>query len=287
MFYRGTVKSVLSHGLTSWFGGYSGQERKQSRKIIGAYLLSLEELYNQQCVRRATSIRTLITPLTTGSPSCLLEGGIGTSAIGLRKCWTAFSHNPLDWLTTWDPSQIDLCLNSFKLNETVLVCLDSIWVEEQFKSRHSQNGLWWRQTEIKTFAQRGNTVQFNIKNRQAAWAFSANPIMQNTSGYRRLLEYTVCSGWIVARWDCWAYTNKIAVSLCQRPPPTIVPWVCPIMCSLPKQNTHTSNFQTIPDLCDLLWKHPWINMLYCFQHFSNNPESQWPASSAMTLPKTY
>ncbi|KAK0132925.1 Immunoglobulin kappa variable 4-1 [Merluccius polli] len=59
----GTVESVLSYGLTSWFGSCRAQERKKlsrivktASKIISAPLPSLGEIYKQRCARRATSI---------------------------------------------------------------------------------------------------------------------------------------------------------------------------------------------------------------------------------------
>ncbi|KAK0130917.1 putative RNA-directed DNA polymerase from transposon BS [Merluccius polli] len=57
-FYRGTVESVLSYGLTSWFGSCRAQERKKlsrivktASKIISAPLPSLGEIYKQRCAQ--------------------------------------------------------------------------------------------------------------------------------------------------------------------------------------------------------------------------------------------
>ncbi|KAM3843222.1 nuclear pore complex protein Nup107 [Diretmus argenteus] len=62
-FYRGTIESVVSYALTSWFGSCKAHEKqrlnkiiKTASKIIGAPLPFLLEIYNQRCARRATGI---------------------------------------------------------------------------------------------------------------------------------------------------------------------------------------------------------------------------------------
>ena len=62
-FYRCTVESVLSYGVSLWFSSCTEAERKAlqrvintAQKIIGCPLPSLEDIYNMRCLRRAHSI---------------------------------------------------------------------------------------------------------------------------------------------------------------------------------------------------------------------------------------
>ena len=63
MFYRGTIKSLLTYCLTSWYGNSTEEEKKQlnrtvrtAEKIVGTTLPSLADMYQQRCLRRATGI---------------------------------------------------------------------------------------------------------------------------------------------------------------------------------------------------------------------------------------
>ncbi|KAK3546754.1 hypothetical protein QTP70_033947, partial [Hemibagrus guttatus] len=62
MFYRGTIKSVLS-SFTAWFGNCTVSDRKTlqrivktAEKIIGVSLLSITDMYTTRCIRKANSI---------------------------------------------------------------------------------------------------------------------------------------------------------------------------------------------------------------------------------------
>ncbi|KAF7649075.1 hypothetical protein LDENG_00147890 [Lucifuga dentata] len=62
-FYKGTTESILPCSFTSWFGSCKAYEQQQldrivktASRIIGAPLPFLMEIYQQHCVRRATSI---------------------------------------------------------------------------------------------------------------------------------------------------------------------------------------------------------------------------------------
>ena len=63
MFYRGTIESLLTYCLTSWYGNSTEEEKKQlnrtvrtAEKIVGTTLPSLADMYQQRCLRRATGI---------------------------------------------------------------------------------------------------------------------------------------------------------------------------------------------------------------------------------------
>ena len=62
-FYRCSVESVLSHGISLWFSSCTAAERKQLQRVIntaqrltGCPLPSLMEIYHTRCLRRARSI---------------------------------------------------------------------------------------------------------------------------------------------------------------------------------------------------------------------------------------
>ena len=62
-FYRCTIETVLSYGISLWFASCTAAERKAlqrviktAQKVIGCPLLSLEDVYNRHCLRRAHSI---------------------------------------------------------------------------------------------------------------------------------------------------------------------------------------------------------------------------------------
>ncbi|KAK3537408.1 hypothetical protein QTP70_008946 [Hemibagrus guttatus] len=63
MFYRGTIKSVLSSCITAWFGNCTVLVRKTlqwivktAEKIIGVSLPSIMDTYTTRCIRKANSI---------------------------------------------------------------------------------------------------------------------------------------------------------------------------------------------------------------------------------------
>ncbi|KAM6968604.1 thyroid peroxidase [Tautogolabrus adspersus] len=62
-FYKGTIESILTFSLTSWFGNCKAAKQQQlnrivktARRIIGVPLPFLLETYNQRCARKASSI---------------------------------------------------------------------------------------------------------------------------------------------------------------------------------------------------------------------------------------
>ncbi|KAK3518456.1 hypothetical protein QTP70_000643 [Hemibagrus guttatus] len=63
MFYRGTIKSVLSSCITAWFRNCTASGRKTLQwivktadKIIGVFLPSITDMYTTRCIRKANSI---------------------------------------------------------------------------------------------------------------------------------------------------------------------------------------------------------------------------------------
>ncbi|KAK3521817.1 hypothetical protein QTP70_018551 [Hemibagrus guttatus] len=63
MFYRGTIKSVLSSCIIAWFGNCTVSDRKTlqrivktAEKIIGVSLSSMTDMYTTRCIRKANSI---------------------------------------------------------------------------------------------------------------------------------------------------------------------------------------------------------------------------------------
>ncbi|KAK3534927.1 hypothetical protein QTP70_002012 [Hemibagrus guttatus] len=63
MFYRGTIESVLSSCITTWFGNCTVSDRKTlqrivrtAEKIIGVSLPSILGMYTTCCIRKANSI---------------------------------------------------------------------------------------------------------------------------------------------------------------------------------------------------------------------------------------
>ncbi|KAK3531145.1 hypothetical protein QTP70_013245 [Hemibagrus guttatus] len=81
MFYRGTIKSVLSSCITAWFGNCTASDRKTlqrivktAEKIMGVSLPSITDMYTTRCIRKANSIvddptycsHTLFTLLPSG-----------------------------------------------------------------------------------------------------------------------------------------------------------------------------------------------------------------------------
>ncbi|KAK3515013.1 hypothetical protein QTP70_003239 [Hemibagrus guttatus] len=62
MFYRGTIKSVLSSCITAWFGNCTVSDRKTlqeivktAEKIIGVSLPSITNMYTTCCIHKANS----------------------------------------------------------------------------------------------------------------------------------------------------------------------------------------------------------------------------------------
>lgn len=62
-FYRCSVESVLSHGISLWFSSWTAAEMKQLQRVINTAqrltsypLPSLKEIYDTPCLRRACSI---------------------------------------------------------------------------------------------------------------------------------------------------------------------------------------------------------------------------------------
>ncbi|KAK0147724.1 hypothetical protein N1851_012576 [Merluccius polli] len=62
-FYRGTTESILTSCITVWYGGCTASCRKtlqrtvkEAEKIIGAPLLSLQDIYRTRMARKALSI---------------------------------------------------------------------------------------------------------------------------------------------------------------------------------------------------------------------------------------
>ncbi|XP_026036331.1 uncharacterized protein LOC113029584 [Astatotilapia calliptera] len=62
-FYRGTIENIPTQSFTAWFGSCKSYKKcqlnrivKTARRIAGAPLSSLEEIYKQHCIRRAISI---------------------------------------------------------------------------------------------------------------------------------------------------------------------------------------------------------------------------------------
>ncbi|KAK3533991.1 hypothetical protein QTP86_000500 [Hemibagrus guttatus] len=84
MFYRGTIKSVLSSCITAWFGNCTISDCKTlqwivrtAEKIIGLSLPFMTDIYTTRCIRKANSIvdnpthpsHTLFTLLLSGKRS--------------------------------------------------------------------------------------------------------------------------------------------------------------------------------------------------------------------------
>uniref|UniRef100_A0A3P9M7M4 Reverse transcriptase domain-containing protein n=1 Tax=Oryzias latipes TaxID=8090 RepID=A0A3P9M7M4_ORYLA len=64
-FYRSTIESILSYGITVWFSHCTEAERqslqrvvKTAQRIIGCPLPSLKDIYQSRCLSRVTSITT-------------------------------------------------------------------------------------------------------------------------------------------------------------------------------------------------------------------------------------
>jgi len=62
-FYHGTIKSILSGGVTVWYGNTTAQDTKAiqrvirtAEKIIWCALPSIEEIFRSRCLRKACSI---------------------------------------------------------------------------------------------------------------------------------------------------------------------------------------------------------------------------------------
>ncbi|KAK1787349.1 hypothetical protein P4O66_002849 [Electrophorus voltai] len=62
-FYRGTIESILSTCITTWFGNCTTFDHKTlqrivrtAEKIIGVSLLSITDIYTTGCIRKATNI---------------------------------------------------------------------------------------------------------------------------------------------------------------------------------------------------------------------------------------
>ncbi len=62
-FYKGTVESILTYNITSWFGSCKEYDRRQlnrvvktASRIVGAALPSLTNTYNKQCISRVAAI---------------------------------------------------------------------------------------------------------------------------------------------------------------------------------------------------------------------------------------
>ncbi|KAK3508983.1 hypothetical protein QTP70_015406 [Hemibagrus guttatus] len=81
MYYRGTIKRILSSCITAWFGNCTVSDRKTlqrivrtAEKIIGVSLSSITDMYTTRCIRKANSIvddpthpsHTLFTLLPSG-----------------------------------------------------------------------------------------------------------------------------------------------------------------------------------------------------------------------------
>ncbi|KAI5618053.1 gastrula zinc finger protein XlCGF28.1-like [Silurus asotus] len=71
MFYRGTIKSILSSCITAWFGNCTMSDRKTlqrivrtAEKIIGVSIPSIMDLYTTGCIHKSNSIVDNHTPLT-------------------------------------------------------------------------------------------------------------------------------------------------------------------------------------------------------------------------------
>ena len=63
MAYRGLVESILTSGITVWYGNTTQAERKSlqrvvknAERIIGSDLPAMDTIYTQRCRRRAQSI---------------------------------------------------------------------------------------------------------------------------------------------------------------------------------------------------------------------------------------
>ncbi|KAK3526360.1 hypothetical protein QTP70_024633, partial [Hemibagrus guttatus] len=77
MFYRGTIKIVLSSCITAWFGNCTVSDHKTlqrivktAEKIIGVSLPSITDMYTPRCIRKGNSI---VDDPTHSSPSACLE----------------------------------------------------------------------------------------------------------------------------------------------------------------------------------------------------------------------
>lgn len=64
-FYRSTIESILSYGITVWFSHCTEAERqslqrvvKTAQRIISCPLPSLKDIYQTRCLSRVTSITT-------------------------------------------------------------------------------------------------------------------------------------------------------------------------------------------------------------------------------------
>ena len=98
VFYRGTIKSILTYCISSWYGNSKAEERqrlsrviKTAERIIGVPQLPLLGIYNKRCTSRAKCIIQ-----DSSHPShrlFSLQSGRRYRSIGrgLPDCITAFS----------------------------------------------------------------------------------------------------------------------------------------------------------------------------------------------------
>ncbi|KAK3575037.1 hypothetical protein QTP86_019787, partial [Hemibagrus guttatus] len=110
MFYRGTIKSVLSSCITAWFGNCTVSDRKTlqrivrtAEKIIGLSLPSITEMYTTRCIRKANSI--VDDPTDASHPSHTLFTLLPSGKRWVRARWTvvamALSVELLRYATEW------------------------------------------------------------------------------------------------------------------------------------------------------------------------------------------
>ncbi|KAK1791977.1 hypothetical protein P4O66_001747 [Electrophorus voltai] len=103
-FYRGTVESILSSCIITWFGNCTSFDRKTlqrivrtAEKIIGVSFPSITNIYTTRCIRKATNI---VKDPTHPSHELftLLPSGRRYRSIQSRtsSCATASSQKPLD-----------------------------------------------------------------------------------------------------------------------------------------------------------------------------------------------
>ena len=64
-FYRGTIESILTYGITVWYGSCTDADHKTlqriaraAEKIIGVSLPQISDIYTDWCVKKAITIMT-------------------------------------------------------------------------------------------------------------------------------------------------------------------------------------------------------------------------------------
>ncbi|KAK3535498.1 hypothetical protein QTP70_016918 [Hemibagrus guttatus] len=124
MFYRGTIKSILSSCITAWFRNYTIFDRntlqqiaRTAEKITGVSLPSIADIYTTRCIRKASSI--VDHPIHPSHSRCFCRGIFRQThqySMLAHLCYLRF-------LRSWSVQGICLCFTAYKGCEQV-DCLD-------------------------------------------------------------------------------------------------------------------------------------------------------------------